>query len=1225
MQIQDMFLKPIDRRINGVIKVGQNKEEDKKQELEEYVVTAELKKHFQRFFANYVRSIDQPMDEMGVWISGFFGSGKSHFLKILSYILDEPEVAGKKAMEYLITKDAIASDPDLVRNMERAAAAPTLTVLFNVDSKSTSTAKSDSNAIVTVFNRVFNERLGYEGSIPLLAELERTLDEEGKFQLFQDTYQQVNGVSWLDDRHKFRVHRSWVEKALVAMGYMDADAAKNWSKEASTQNAKLSISDFAEQVRRYSERTGKRVVFLVDEIGQFISTDSHLMLNLQTLTEELGTKCQGKAWVIVTAQEAIDDMTANIDNAQERKNDFSKIQGRFNTRLTLSSVNADEVIRERILKKNQTGHDALAALYGTEETTIQNVVDFRDTPHEMKKYQNADEFADVYPFLPYQFYLLADVFTSIRKNSSSGRSLSTGERSVLGAFQQAAVSIMKQEEGALVPFYRFYDNVDQVIDHTHKIVIERAMQNPKINPNGDTDCFAVNVLKVLFLLKYVDGVPLNENNLVNFMVTQIHEDKADLRRRVREALHLLRENLYIAQKQDTYSFLTDDEQDMDRAIRNRNISQTDVVAAIGDVVFNGIYDQTRFKVSKGRGQYTYGFNKAVDSQPFGSNQNNTLGLRILTPYYDQCNPNDAMAVSLLSGQNREAILVLPGSQNDYYLEMQQALQIQDYLRKVADPQQGKSTLLRGVKQSEAVQRKEIAVKALKEAIGNAEVYVNGNLVSTIKTHDPVARIQEAMTILLDTVYYHLKDITAPREEEDIKKLFQKQNQGTLFGGETEEIPNANALEAVKSKVEEKTQGFDSVSLRNLMDIFREAPYGYTETDTKWLAAVLFLKGELSARIDKEPINRFTADPGDLISYFTGKRNEERLLFRLKATIKPRELKAAKDIIKEFFNYTEPSEDPDRIMGNIKDRVRNLLHVLDNKAVKIYWQHPEFPGKKVLDQVKNQWNSLLGISQPESFFATLAKKEDDLLDLAEDLQPVQSFLDNENQQKIFVDSGLTPLHLYKDNKDHLLDAPLVTALAQQIQEIVDNPNPYRSIKDLPALNDSFRDAYMKVLEPMGEDVARTIEADVHTVLDALQGKEYAGNYEAAAARTFEKLKESAGRENNISKLLGYKDRSAARCQHFLETFNQEDLKLAQKKAQEEAEKQEKPGEVAPGMPDIPPAPVIMEKKVKNLLARNLMPQSVVILRDEQDIDAYLAELKQKLEEALKNADEITLRY
>lgn len=600
---------------------------------------------------------------------------------------------------------------------------------------------------------------------------------------------------------------------------------------------------------------------------------------------------------------------------------------------------------------------------------------------------------------------------------------------------------------------------------------------------------------------------------------------------------------------------------------------------------------------------------------------NNLGLRILTPYYDQRDTNDAMAVSLLSGQNQEAILVLPSNQNDYYLEMQQAMQIEDYLRKVADPQQGKSTMLRTIKQSEAVQRRDAAVKALKEAIGNAEVYVNGNLVSTIKTHDPVARIQDALTILLDTVYYHLKDITAPREEENIKELFQKQKQGTsLFGTEAEEVPNANALEAVKTKVEEKTQGFDAVSLRNLMDIFREAPYGYSDTDTKWLAAVLFLKGDLSARIDKEPINRFETDPGILFGYFTGKRNEERLLFRLKATIKPRELKAAKDIIKEFFNYTEPSEDPDRIMGNIKSHVQNLLQVLDKKANKVYWKYPQFPGKPVLEQVKRQWNSFLEISQPEVFFATLAKTEDELLDLAEDLQPVQSFLDNASQQKIFVESGLTPLYLYQENKDHLLDAPLVKELAKQIRDIVTNPTPYRNIKDLPALNDSFRDAYMKVLEPIGKEMEEAIEADAHTVQDALQGKEYAGKYETQAVRTFEELKESAGRENNISKLLGYRERSASQCRHFLDTFDREDAALARK----EAEKPKPQGEAPSAAPDVPPATPVKEKKVKTLLARDLMPQSVVILREEKDIDDYLAKLRQKLEEALKNADEIKLR-
>ena len=177
MKIQKMFAKQIDRPITGVIKVGQNAENDKKQELEEYVVTRELTRHFREFFDNYVGSIDYSTDEMGVWISGFFGSGKSHFLKILSYLLDNTNVCGKTAVEYFADKDNLTADPTIIANMKRVAQAPTQAILFNVDSKSTTSAKSDSNAIVMVFNRVFNEKLGYDGANPALADLERILDE----------------------------------------------------------------------------------------------------------------------------------------------------------------------------------------------------------------------------------------------------------------------------------------------------------------------------------------------------------------------------------------------------------------------------------------------------------------------------------------------------------------------------------------------------------------------------------------------------------------------------------------------------------------------------------------------------------------------------------------------------------------------------------------------------------------------------------------------------------------------------------------------------------------------------------------------------------------------------------------------------------------------------------------------------------------------------------------
>ena len=131
MRLHDIYKNDIDRDINGVIKVAQDDETSIKQELVEYVITRELRKHFTTFLNNYEHSIDYPTDKMGVWISGFFGSGKSHFLKILSYLLSNQTVAGKPAIRYFEDK---FDDPMMYAQLERCASVPTDTILFNIDS-----------------------------------------------------------------------------------------------------------------------------------------------------------------------------------------------------------------------------------------------------------------------------------------------------------------------------------------------------------------------------------------------------------------------------------------------------------------------------------------------------------------------------------------------------------------------------------------------------------------------------------------------------------------------------------------------------------------------------------------------------------------------------------------------------------------------------------------------------------------------------------------------------------------------------------------------------------------------------------------------------------------------------------------------------------------------------------------------------------------------------------
>lgn len=254
MEIKNMFEKQIDRDIKGVIKVGQSDEENIFQELDEYVVTRELLKHFRDFFESYEKGINNTTDKMGVWISGFFGSGKSHFLKILSYLLQNSTIEGKRAIEYFTGCQSDASirpkidDLMLIAKMTNSGTISSDVMLFNIDSKGSAKVGSGKEAIVEVFMKVFNEMQGYCGSIPYLAEFERQLDNEGKFEEFKEKFEKNAGASWEKKRQAFAVIQDKIVQTIVEMAFMSEEAARNWCKNAKG-SYDLSIEKFVSLVQ----------------------------------------------------------------------------------------------------------------------------------------------------------------------------------------------------------------------------------------------------------------------------------------------------------------------------------------------------------------------------------------------------------------------------------------------------------------------------------------------------------------------------------------------------------------------------------------------------------------------------------------------------------------------------------------------------------------------------------------------------------------------------------------------------------------------------------------------------------------------------------------------------------------------------------------------------------------------------------------------------------------
>lgn len=1212
MLLKEMFAKPIDRDIKGVIKVGQRDEENISQELEEYVVTRELQKHFAEFFASYKKGINGNTDKMGVWISGFFGSGKSHFLKILSYLLANKEVNGKKALDYFIDDHKI-NDPMVLADMRLASTVPTDVVLFNIDSKSEMSSKQSDHAIVSVFLKVFNEMQGFCGSIPILADLERNLEEAGRYEEFKKLFEEEFGKTWEASRHKFDFIQDTVVDVLVDMSFMSEPAARNWCEKAA-EPYNISIENFAKLVKEYLDRKGNNhhIAFLVDEIGQYIGDDSKLMLNLQTVAEDLGTACKGKVWIIVTSQQDIDSIT------KTKGNDFSKIQGRFDTRLSLSSANVDEVIKKRVLEKTPTAHETLELTYEQEQTIIKNLIVFNDEV-EKKLYSDKTNFASVYPFVPYQFNLLGSVLTSIRTHGASGKHLSEGERSMLALFKESAAKLVSAEVGTLIPFNVFYDALHQFIDHSHSGVIIRAADNDMINPDHEENCFNVNVLKTLFMIKYVKEIKATAENITSLMVDNIHVDRMSMKEKVDAALKVLVSQSLIQKHGEIYVFLTNEEQEINREIENQVVEMGDVILKASEVIFDDIFPEKKYRYPAFNGRYTFAFSQWVDDRPYRANQGHDIGVRILTPQSDYS--GEEATLKMMSGQSREVLVVLPND-NTFLEEMRVALKIEKFLKLNTATSLPKFEQIKDAKSAEMRECKERAKLFLIEALKNADIYVNGDK-AAIGAKDVSARINEALSKLIASVYHKLEYITAPMNEASIRGLLKSSNQQVLGLGEVKDA-NVHALNDMLTYIADNTALHMKTSMKTLMERFMKAPYGFVEDDVEWLVAKLFKEGEITLTVNGSAVTLLNKSEDELVRYITKKEFVDKLLTERRQKANDKQKKNVKSIMKELFNMTSVADDDDAIMSSFKKYGANLIDDLDNYET--MYENKAFPGKKIVARAKSLLRSISQIQAAGEFFDTLSKQLDEYLDLAEDLEPVQSFF--AGSQKEIFEKTLDLMVIYEESKTFIA-SPEIEAVVADIKGILTKEQPYKDIPKLPEYVEKFRTLYNALLTSMEEPIIETINLAKARIFEELENKSYKEQVSAGFRERFEELYDKVEKCNNVAKLQSIKAEAEAlkiRILNEIATKDENLAKEAAKKAAEEQKRVQQEKGIESGT--IVAEPVVTMPKVKakkNISIRTVSPTISWEIETEQDVDKYLAQLKTRILKELAEDTVVNIEF
>lgn len=1174
MKIQSMFKDDINRKINGVVKVDQDEKAVLVQELNEYVITRELKKHIITFFNNYDESFRESTADIGVWISGFFGSGKSHFLKMLSYLLENKEVDGIRTVERFRDKPELNDDPATFMLIDKATKGKTHTILFNIDIEGS--IHKNKTAVLRVFAKMFYNYLGYYGENLKVAKLEQFIDKKGKTKEFQRVFEDKNGSPWLDSRDAYAFFEDDIVATLQEVLGMSKEAASNWFN--GSEDVDTSIAQLVSEIKEYvdSQPQNFRLLFMIDEVGQYVGGDTDLLINLQSLVEKIGSECMGKVWVVCTGQEAIDEII------KARENEFSRIQARFKTRLSLSSSSADEVIQKRILLKTDEAKQDLEQVYSKNDSVLRNLFSFNDAIKDIKGYNAAGEFVRNFPFVPYQFILMQKVFAEIRKHGNSGKHLSGGERSMLSGFQEAAQKIEDKDEYALAPFYLFYDTVHSFLDSSIRRVIERC-ERAAHDGNG-LELLDVNVLKLLYLVRYVDDVKANLDNIVILMANEIQMDKISMREQVRSSLERLLNQNYIGRSGDTYNFLTDEEQDVQREIKNTPVATADIVGRIAQMLFTDIYTTKKFRY----GKYDFPFDQMVDGQTVGTLTGGMM-LRVLTVATDHVDKNE---LNLLVESKGQVIVLL--ADNPYYESLENAMKIRKYVkqRNVAQLPKSMQDIIRA-QQDEAGQYELTAADELKKAISSAQFYVDGEHID-IKNGDAKNKLDQALECLVVRVYSELGLITKLAETDaDIIAVLR---------GNPNFAPNQNAAAKVENFLEMQYYQNLPTTMSDIQERFQKKPYGWREIDIAAVVAMLIYDQKVTIKYGGTTIQ--SSDP-KLPDMLRKKSEIGKTSIAKREVVSKQKIRTVKEFLRDFFDEMDVPEDEDGLIRHIKERFNGELEHYDTLNTR-------YIGHKYPDQnkVKQATALVKGVLSQQNDNTALIQyvidHEDDLYDMREDLQAVEEFFKN---RVALFDSAVMYAKELDVDQDYIQRNEAANQALIQIKQITMIPDGgkfrYDRIPELNVLMDTLRTAHGAMLNAKRDELREIVRQCMKEIHNLAGDNSAARNVSNVADSFFTQKKQQidsyqtlALLDSLVLQMWQYKDEAVNRIEDILnppaKTPKTESACVSQ----------------------------ATKKKIKPIPRQMLFPAKT--LHTDEEIDSYLDAIRVQLKELLKNCDGIKVQ-
>ncbi|SQH76707.1 conserved protein of unknown function [Shewanella benthica] len=956
MKLSQLFKKEVDRPIEGVIKADDDA--SLRLELDEYVITLEVSKRLDDFLDAYLNY----NNANGVWISGFFGCGKSHLLKMLALLLENKSIEDTSPLDIFLNKTPLNEGGIFANDLKRAVNIPSESILFNIDQKADVISKSELDALIAVFVKVFDEHRGYYGKQAYIAQFERELSEDGLLEDFAQVFKDTTGMLWEKGRARAKRMSNAIDHAYNKISGQNVTGILDKYRA----DYRLSIEDFADQVKDYIDQKeeGFRLNFFIDEVGQYIAGNVKLMTNLQTVAESLATKCKGQSWIIVTAQEDMSSVLGDV--GKQHSNDFTKIQARFKNRMKLTSQDVAEVIQRRLLEKKDEFLPQLTDLYHQQENNFKTLFDFSDGSQSYRNFKDREHFLQSYPFIPYQFGLFQSAIQNLSTHSAfEGKHSSVGERSMLGVFQEVAVTIKDHQLGDLATFDLMFEGI--------RTALKTANQQSILKAELQLDNkFAIRLLKALFLVKYVKEFKPTVRNLCVLMYDSFSRDIPSLKIEVEEALNLLEKQTYVQRNGDLFEYLTDEEQDIEKEIKNTDVDNNVIASELEKLIFDGVLKTRKIRFLENNQDYA--FSRRLDDNLSGREYE--LTINAITPFHEHPDAIEKHKSDTLF--NDELRIVLPESvrllsdlvlfkQTEKYVAHETRTTQQESIKRILTD--------KGIQNVGRLNQLKTLIAKL---VGSAKYFVAG-VELELSGEDGQSKIVKAFGELIKHTYPNLKMLREHKySENEIAEIIKRGSQGQL--GYESQLPESQ--QEMLSVIQSNNRGGIRTTVKSLLEKFESKPNGWS------FAAILCNLAELCAR-GKVEVREATnlLDDNDLVRALRNISAHANLILEPQVEFTPSQLRAVKEFYSDYFEKIPHATEAKAMAKEIQESFAQQAINLD----KLQSQSEQYPFLRALGVIVLKINEFK--TKPYAWFITeLTQDEDTWFDYKEKtIDPMVKFM------------------------------------------------------------------------------------------------------------------------------------------------------------------------------------------------------------------------------------------